>query len=151
MDLSNSSVDDPNLLEKRAEVSRWVYTQFTEESELDQGNFRGHEAESFWEMGQREQAETLFQELIEVFPNFAWGYIWWGDCYWMSDWSYQHEPDYDRAESLYRQALENPNLNNRVYMQERLDDLREEKVHPKRRERIKQTRLQYLQSRKSLE
>lgn len=151
MDLSNSSVDDPNLLEKRAEVSRWVYTQFTEESELNQGNFRGFEAESLWEMGQREQAETLFQELIEVFPNFAWGYIWWGDCYWMSDWSYVSGPDYDRAESLYRQALANSDLENRNDVQDRLDDLYKEQAHPEKRERIKQARLKHIPGRKSLE
>jgi hypothetical protein len=69
----------------------------------------------------------------------------------MSDWSYEYAPDYDRAESFYRQALANPDLDNRVYVQERLDDLRDEKEHPERREKIKQTRLKYIQRRKNLE
>jgi hypothetical protein len=150
MALLNGGVDDLGMMEKRAKVSRWVYTHFTEESELNLGNFRGHEAESFWEMGQREQAESLFQELIEVFPNFAWGYIWWGDCYWMSDWSYEYEPDYARAESLYRQALANPDIDNRDYVQDRLDDLYDEQTHPEKREEIKQVRLKHRQRRKSL-
>ena len=150
-ELSNIGLDDLSLIAKRAEFARWVYTHFTEESELNLGNFRGHEAEALWELGQREQAETLYQELIEVFPNFAWGYIWWGDQYWMSDWSYEYAPDYDRAESIYRRALANPNLDNRVYVQERLDDLYDEKEHPERREKIKQTRLKYIQRRKNLE
>jgi len=150
-ELSNIGLEDLSLIAKRAEVSRWVYTNFPEETELNLGNFRGHEAEALWELGQREQAETLYQELIEVFPNFAWGYIWWGDQYWMSDWSYEYAPDYDRAESLYRRALANPNLDNRVYVQERLDDLDDEKEHPERREKIKQTRLKYIERRKNLE
>jgi hypothetical protein len=149
--LANIGSEDLYLLAKRVEVSRWVYTHFPEETELNLGNFRGHEAEALWELGQRDQAETLYQELIEVFPNFAWGYIWWGDQYWMSDWSYEYAPDYDRAESLYRRALANPNLDNRVYVQERLDDLYDEKEHPERREQIKQTRLKYIQRRKNLE
>ena len=77
--------------------------------------FTAHATEAFGRIdanadGQIEQAEALFQELIEVFPSFAWGYIKWGDQYWMSDWSYQHAPDYDRAESIYRQALANSDL-----------------------------------------
>jgi len=150
-ELSNVGLDNLSLIAKRAEVSRWVYTHFPEETELNLGNFRGHEAEALWELGQREQAEALFQELIETYPNFAWGYIWWGDQYWMSDWSYEYAPDYDRAESLYRQALANPDLDNRVYVQERLDDLSDEKERPERREKIKQTRLKYIQRRKNLE
>jgi tetratricopeptide (TPR) repeat protein len=150
-ELSNAGLDDLSLIAKRAELARWVYTNFPEETELNLGNFRGYEAEALWELGQREQAEVRFQELIETYPNFAWGYIWWGDQYWMSDWSYEYAPDYDRAESLYRQALANPNLDDRGNVQDRLDDLYEEKEHPERREKIKQTRLKYIQRRKTLE
>jgi hypothetical protein len=69
----------------------------------------------------------------------------------MSNWSYEYAPDYARAESLYRQALEHPDLDNRVYVQDRLDDLSDEQKHPEKRERIKQTRLRYIQRRKNLE
>jgi len=150
-ELSNIGLDDLSLIAKRAELARWVYTHFPEETELNLGNFRGHEAEALWELGQREEAETLYQELIEVFPNFAWGYIWWGDCYWMSDWSYESAPDYDRAESLYQQALAQPGLEGRGDVQDRLNDLRDEKEHPEKREKIKQSRLKYIQRRKNLE
>ncbi len=70
-ELSNLGLDDLSLIAKRAELARWVYTNFTEETELNLGNFRGHEAEALWDLGQREQAETLYQELIETYPNFA--------------------------------------------------------------------------------
>lgn len=150
-ELSALELDDLHLLAKRAELSRWVYTHFPDETELNLGNFRAHEAEALWDLNQKEEAEARYQELIDTFPNFAWGYIGWGDCYWMSDWSYEDAPDYDRAESLYCQALDNPHLDNHVYVQERLDDLHDEKEHPERREKIKQTRLKYLQGRKGLE
>ena len=150
MALHNEGIEDARLTAKRAEVSRWVYTHFPEEDPLTLGNFRGSEAESLWDIGQREQAEALFQELTETYPNFAWGYIWWGDCYWMSDWSYENAPDYDRAESLYRRALANPDLEDRGDVQDRLDDLDDEKAHPEKRESIRQARLQHIQRRKSL-
>jgi tetratricopeptide (TPR) repeat protein len=149
--LSNTGLDDLSLIAKRAEFAQWVYSNFPEESELNLGNFRGYEAEALWDLGQREEAESLYEALIETYPNFAWGYIWWGDQYWMSDWSYESAPDYDRAASLYRQALRQPDLDDRVYVQERLDDLFDEKDHPEKREKIKQTRLRYLQRRKNLE
>jgi tetratricopeptide (TPR) repeat protein len=150
MALHNEGLEDARLTAKRAEVARWVYTHFTEESALNLGNFRGYEAESLWELGQTEQAEALFQVLTETFPTFAWGYIWWGDGYWMSDWSYEHAPDYDRAEAIYRQALAIPHLEDRGDVQDRLDDLADERAHPEKRARIQQTRLQHIQRRKSL-
>lgn len=68
----------------------------------------------------------------------------------MSDWSYEYAPDYDRAESLYRQALAKPDVEDRGDVQDRLDDLHDEQAHPAKREKIKQTRLQHIQRRKSL-
>gem|GEM_PF-991962 len=149
MALHNEGLEDARLTATRAEVARWVYTHFTEESALNLGNFRGYEAESLWELGQTEQAEALFQVLTETFPTFAWGYIWWGDGYWMSDWSYEHAPDYDRAEAIYRQALAIPHLEDRGDVQDRLDDLAEEQAHPEKREVIKQARLRHIQRRNS--
>jgi hypothetical protein len=149
MALHNEGLEDARLTATRAEVARWVYTHFTEESALNLGNFRGYEAHSLWELRQTEQAEALFQELTEMFPTFAWGYIWWGDQYWMSDWSYEYAPDYDRAASLYRQALAQPALEDRGDVQDRLDDLAEEQAHPEKREEIKQARLRHIQRRNS--
>jgi tetratricopeptide (TPR) repeat protein len=150
MELDNEGLEDSRLTAKRAELARWVYTHFTEEIELTLGNFRSYEAQSLWDMDQRDEAEVLFQKVTEVFPNFAWGYIWWGDCYWMSDWSYMYAPDYDRAERLYRQALAQSGLDDRDGVEDRLDDLDEERKHPEKRERIKQSRLEHMQRRKSL-
>lgn len=149
MALHNAGIDDRRWMAQRAEIARWVYIHFPEESALNLGNFRGYEAESLWELGQREQAEALFQELTETFPTFAWGYIWWGDQYWMSDWSYEYAPDYDRAASLYRQALAIPDIEDRGDVQDRLDDLYNEQEHPEKREAIKQARLPHIQRRKS--
>ena len=149
MALHNEGLEDARLTATRVEVARWVYMHFTEESALNLGNFRGYEAESLWELGHKEQAEALFQALTEMFPTFAWGYIWWGDGYWMSDWSYEYAPAYDRAEAIYRQALAQPALEDRGDVHDRLDDLAEELAHPEKREEIKQARLRHIQRRKS--
>lgn len=54
------------------------------------------------------------------------------------------------AEAIYRQALAIPNLEDRGDVQDRLDDLTDERAHPEKREEIKHTRLQHIQRRKSL-
>jgi hypothetical protein len=58
MALHNAGLEDIRLMAKRAEIARWVYTHFPEESALNLGNFRGYEAVALWELGQREQAEA---------------------------------------------------------------------------------------------
>ena len=57
---------------------------------------------------------------------------------------------YDRAASLYRRALAQPDLEDRGDVQDRLDDLANEQRHPEKREAIKQARLQHSQRRKGL-
>jgi tetratricopeptide (TPR) repeat protein len=150
MALHNAGLEDARLTAQRADIARWVYTHFPEEPMGELGNFRGYEAESRWDIGQRKQAEALFQELTETFPTFVWGYIWWGDQYWLSDWSYVHAPDYNRAEALYRQALAQATGEDRGDVQDRLDDLHEEQAHPEQRARIQHIRLQHIQRRKHL-
>ena len=63
--------------------------------------------------------------------------------------SYEYVPNYDRAEALYRQALAIPDLEDRGDVQDRLDDLYDERAHPEKREEIKQARLRHIQRRKS--
>ena len=61
MALHNEGLEDARLTATRAEVARWVYTHFTEESPLNLGNFRGYEAESLWELGQRSRRKPCFR------------------------------------------------------------------------------------------
>ena len=97
----------------------------------------------------KNQAEQLFQELISTFPNFAYGYIYYGDCYWQSDWSYQHGPNYTQAETIYREALKKQKMEDLDVVKERLEEMTFEKKHPEERERIKKIRLKRIQSRKN--
>ena len=150
MELYNEGRYDLELLEIRAELCRWIYQQFSQESVLNIANFRDFEAESLWEIGEIEQAETLFQELIADFSDFAYGYIYYADAHWQSDWSYQHGPNYTKAESIYRQALNKPNMKDLEVVRERLAHMLFEKNHPEEREKIKKSRLKHIQSRKNL-
>ena len=77
-------------------------------------------AESFWYLGERDQAEKLYAELTELFPDDIWGYIGWSDHYWL-DKDSPHE--FEKAEKLLQRALSNPKINDRRDGLERLRDL----------------------------
>ncbi len=136
MELHNERLSNPEMITKRIELAQWVYTRFPEENEWTRCNFRGFEAEAVWDLGEKDKADQLFQKLTENYPNFPWGYIWWADQYWMSDWSYENQPDYEKAESLYRKASGIPNHDEQDTIQKRIDDMLDKKAHPQKREEI---------------
>lgn len=146
-ELQNDGLDDLNLFVIRTKMSKWVYNQFSNESELNLGNFRNSEADSLWELDRIDEAEARFQELIDTLPEFTYGYIHYGDCYIMSDWSYKYGPNYDRAEIVYRMALEKPDLYDIEVVKDRLKELLEEKEKPEIRESRKSFRLKRIQER----
>ncbi|TAK20122.1 MAG: tetratricopeptide repeat protein [Chloroflexota bacterium] len=41
------------------------------------------EAEALWSLGEPAAAEACFEALTRRYPNFAWGYIGWADCFWL--------------------------------------------------------------------
>jgi len=62
-ELHNEGLDNLNLLAKRVEISRWVYTQFKDEDELNLGNFRNFEADPLWKIGNIEEAAIALSKI----------------------------------------------------------------------------------------
>ena len=60
-------------------------------------------AESYFMLGEIDQAEKLFQALVEEFPDTVWSYIGWGDMY--ADKDGRTELDVQRAKKIYQMAL----------------------------------------------
>lgn len=150
MTLHNKGLDDLHFMAQRVELCRWVYTQFSGETELNLANFRASETESLWELGKTDIAEARFQELIKLYPKCVAGYIAWAGCYYISDWSYQYGQNFEKAESIYRQGLSIKGLEDRGIIEDNLESLLYEKEHPDEREKIKQFRLKRIQCRKNL-
>lgn len=112
-----------------------AYVQFCEEAlarlvlEGNEGPFRRAHANGQWKLGRHDDAEREMQALIDADPDDAWNYIWWGDFYAM-----EGPEDPDRAEAIYRRALECPTVREREAVLERLDlvaELRGEKPRPR--------------------
>lgn len=100
MELHNAGVRDPLYFEKRITYCQEVCELLPNEDESTLIGMRRAVAESYASLGNYEQAEQKFQELVKDYPNNPWGFIGWGDLY-----LYQKEDDYDRAKEFYQKGL----------------------------------------------
>lgn len=130
MELGNAGLKEPSFYKKRIEYCREFCKLFPETDKLIIENMKRAEAESYFALGLVEQGEKAFQALVDEFPNSAWAYIGWGDMYWLFRDS-KVPRDYDRAENIYRLALER-SVAGRKDVLERLQMLKEERNKGKR-------------------
>jgi len=124
-ELHNAGLKDPAFYQKRIEYCREFCSLFPETEGLIIENMKRAEAESYFAMGMVEQGEKAFRDLVREFPGSAWVYIGWGDMYWLFRPS-QTPRDYDKAERIYRLALEK-GVADREDVLERLQMLEEER------------------------
>lgn len=125
MELGNAGRKDPAFYEKRIGYCREFCSLFPETDKLIVENMKRAEAESYFALGLVEKGEEAFRALVVEFPGSAWAYIGWGDMYWLFRDS-KAPRDYEKAEKIYRLALER-NVADRDDVLERLKDLEEER------------------------
>ena len=119
-ELHNAGLDDESYATKRLVFTRSFLEHFPDEDADTQVEFYRGRGESLWRLGRQSESEAVFAEVVERFPDHAWGYIGWADHYWL----WKDSPgDYERAESIMRRALERPDLDYRRDVLERLEDL----------------------------
>ncbi len=82
------------------------------------------EAESYFGIGEPARGDETFKSLIEEYPEDIWGYIGWGDMYYMPL-DKNDAPDYVKAEQIYNMALDK-DIEEKEFLIERLNNLREE-------------------------
>ena len=82
-------------------------------------------AESYFAIGDIVKGKQCFKKLIEEYPQNIWGYIGWGDMYFLGM-NRNFSPDYERAEQIYRMALDKK-IDGKEYLIERLNDLQGKK------------------------
>jgi len=126
MALGNVGREDSTFYEKRIKYCREFYTFFPETDGLIIENMKRAEAESYFALGMIEQGEKSFQALIEEFPDSAWVYIGWGDMYCLFRPNEKVPLDYEKAERIYRLAVER-NVDEMDVVLERLEELEKAK------------------------
>ena len=127
MELGNAGRDDASFYEKKLQYCRDFCTLFPDSGRLLLHNMKRGEAESYFALGRLSQGEEAFGKLVEEFPDSAWGYIGWGDMYWLARLSDKVALDYDKAERIYRMALERDAIDDREEVLDRLEELEEER------------------------
>jgi tetratricopeptide (TPR) repeat protein len=120
MELHNAGYSNPIYFEHRIRYVREYLAQFPDDDVDRQVAFRRAEGEALWELGRTAESETVYQKLVDIFPDQAWSYIGWSDQYYM--W-HESPAGYKRAEEILRLALARPTLDDRQSVQERLAEL----------------------------
>ncbi|MCL4440741.1 MAG: hypothetical protein M1609_09200, partial [Firmicutes bacterium] len=91
-------------------------------------NMRRAVAESYDFLGDKDQCDAEFRRLVEDYPHWAWGYVGWGDTYWMSL-APGREKDYARSREIYAAGLP-AGTDEQEVLQERLAELEAESKLP---------------------
>ena len=89
------------------------------------GNIRTSLAQTHYQMGSTNKTDSLFRKWLKLEPDWGWGWIGWSDCYWL--WDFGQEKDLDKAEKILRQGLSVSNVMDDDFIEERFNDLLEEK------------------------
>jgi len=124
-ELGNAGIDDPEYYKKRIAYCDEFRSIFPASDELLMHNMKRAIAESHFALGNIDEGNRYFKQLIEQYPKNIWGYIGWGDMYF---WPMRKniKPDYDRAEQIYKMAL-GKGLEGENDLIDRLNELKREK------------------------
>ncbi|SCW80273.1 SEC-C motif-containing protein [Paenibacillus tianmuensis] len=121
MELGNASKKDKSFAQTRIEFCKAYITKYRDKSESNLEGMKWALCESYFDLGEIEEGERLFQKYLEESPTSGWGWIGWSDQY--SLFAKKHNKDNDKAIQILEKALEIEGLQDRFYALERLEDL----------------------------
>jgi len=83
--LGNAGREDPEMLRARVAVCEVALRRFPDERGLMVENRRRALAESYFELGETDRAEALFERWLAVDPCWGWGWIGWADLHFFAN------------------------------------------------------------------
>ncbi len=113
----------PVLTRERLRFAREVCGLFPESEEEFIQLMRSAEAGALFELGRGEEGDEVFRTIVQQWPDWTWGYIYWGDAY--ADKASVHLEHAARAREIYGAALRFANEHDAQVIRERLEDLDE--------------------------
>jgi tetratricopeptide (TPR) repeat protein len=122
-ELWNAGLEDRQFLTARVAVCEEGLRRFRTDDELLTENRRRALAESYYELGETDKAESLYRDWLKLDPRWGWGWIGWSDCYRFTRTELR---DWGRSEQLLREGLAVADVRGRSDLAERLADLCEE-------------------------
>ncbi|MDQ6803833.1 MAG: SEC-C metal-binding domain-containing protein [Actinomycetota bacterium] len=119
----NAGLEDHELLCAGIAVYEDALRRFPNEDRLMIENRRRALAESYFELGETQKAEALFEQWLAADPRWGWGWIAWADRHFFM---HSRPKDYARAEELLRRGYATPGVRDREDIATRLAGLYEE-------------------------
>jgi len=133
--LLNASQQEVRWHQRRIELCEQFLQRFATEDSLLTENMRRSMAEALFSLGDRGQADALFDQWLKADPQWGWGWIGWSDCY--SFLAAEPERDLARAEALLKQGLAVPGVRDRRDLVDRLVELYDEQGRHEEAERLR--------------
>jgi tetratricopeptide (TPR) repeat protein len=124
-ELSNASIRDKSYLQKKLNFCQHyveMHEDFSDKELPNLGNVRSTLAETYYQLEEKEKADSLYEKWLKDEPDWGWGWIAWSDCYWLR----RHiglEKDLEIAEQILRKGLSVKKVSDKEHIEERLNRL----------------------------
>jgi tetratricopeptide (TPR) repeat protein len=118
-ELWNAGLEDRRFLTARIALCEEGLRRFRSDDDLMTENRRRALAESYYELGETDKAETLYREWLTADPSWGWGWIGWSDCY---RFTRTDQLDWNRCEQILREGLAIADVRDRADIADRLAD-----------------------------
>ena len=122
-ELWNAGLDERQFLSARIALCEEGLRRFPSDERLLVENRRRALAESYFELGEVEKAETLYREWLDADPCWGWGWIGWSDCH---RFTRTDQVDLNQCEQILRRGFAIDDVRDRADIADRLADVCEE-------------------------
>jgi len=112
LELGNAGQDNENYIRRRISYCEEMLQLCRNDDTLIIENTRRAIADSHYELGNATECDRLYSAWLEADPKWGWGYIGWSDCY--SFGTRKISPNYEKAETIIRKALEQKDVDERI-------------------------------------
>jgi tetratricopeptide (TPR) repeat protein len=123
--LSNASIKDKSYLQKKLSFCQQyveMHEDFSDKELLNLGNVRSVLAETYYQLGEKDKADSLYEKWLKDEPDWGWGWMAWSDCYWL--WRHVDlEQNFEKAEQILRKGISVKNVSAKEHLEERLNRL----------------------------
>lgn len=124
MELWNLGLEEPFFHEQRIEIAEQYLQNCPDLDTHITENMRNALAETYFQVGKTDKANTLFENWLQDDPTWGWGWINWSDCY--SSRRLYKSLDYAKAEEILKRGLIQKKVREKEIILERLSSIYKE-------------------------
>jgi tetratricopeptide (TPR) repeat protein len=122
-ELWNAGLEDRQFLTARIALCEEGLRRFPSDDDLMTENRRRALAESYYELGETDKAESLYRSWLDADLCWGWGWIGWSDCY---RFTRTERQDLNQCEQILREGFSIAEVRDRADIADRLADVCEE-------------------------